>query len=201
MLSSHVADLSCLSRGELLGVVEVGVNELLVLKIDQRAKEEEGIEDQSQAPERKPLDQPVGDERGGECQKSCPDVLDEDDTLELDDEEVDELLGVVQEALKGLLGDDEVLARSHLGGNAIAKESLAYNLGRSSGAEHDVEGLEGVADDVQVASGEDEENGRSEGDAGCAWVLPLVKLLDVAVICEFRLQTYAQEAVEHGVVV
>jgi hypothetical protein len=66
MLSSQIANLGCLCGGELLGVVEVCVDELLVLEIDEWAEEEEGVEDEGEAPEWDPLDQPVGDEGGGE---------------------------------------------------------------------------------------------------------------------------------------
>ena len=81
-------------------------------------------------------------------QKSCPEVLDEDDALELNDEEVDELLRIVQEALKGFLGNDEVLLWSHLRSNTISKHCLACNLGCSGYAKDHVQNLEGIADDV-----------------------------------------------------
>ena len=43
-------------------MVEMGVDEFLVLEVDEWAEEDEGVEDQGKTPERKPLDQPVGDE-------------------------------------------------------------------------------------------------------------------------------------------
>lgn len=66
-------------------------------------------------------------------------------------------------------------------------------------AENDPEKLENIADDVHVASGEDEEDGACEGDAGRTGVLPLllVKIM-TSKLCG---GTYAKEPVEHGVVV
>lgn len=47
-------------------------------------------------------------------------VLSKDNTLSLDDEEIDKLLGIVEETFEGRLGDDEVLAWADLRGEAIA---------------------------------------------------------------------------------
>jgi hypothetical protein len=137
VLSSHVADLAGLGGGDLLRVLEVFVNQGLVLDVDKWAEEEEDVEDESEAPEWEPLNQPVGDEGGKEglahvsfdkrlvdrvftYQHRSPDVLSEQNTLELNDEEVDELLCIVQGALERLFGDDEVLLRPHLGCDAFA---------------------------------------------------------------------------------
>ena len=62
MLSSHIADLRGLSRGEVLGVSKMCVDELLVLQVDEWAEEEERVEDESETPEWDELDQPVRDE-------------------------------------------------------------------------------------------------------------------------------------------
>jgi hypothetical protein len=70
--------------------------------------------------------------------KCCPDVLNEHDALELDDEEVDQLLSIVQEALQRLLGDDEVLLWSHPGCNAISKDCLACDLSSSSNTKDEI---------------------------------------------------------------
>ena len=133
-------------------------------------------------------------------QKGCPEVLHEDDALELNNEEIDELLSVVQESLERLFGNDEVLLRSHLRGDAISQHSLACNLSCSSDTKDHVEGLECIANNIEVASGEDEENCCGEGNAGSTWVLPLWILSDVRTNWENR-STYAQQSVEHRVVV
>lgn len=57
------------------------------------------------------------------------DVLGEDDPLKLDDEEVDQLLDVVGEALKRGLVDRVVLAGADLSSETIAKGSLADDFG------------------------------------------------------------------------
>lgn len=62
LLNSDVADLGSLSRGKVLGVVQLCVNELLVLKVYKRSKEKEDICNQGEAPEWHELDQEVGDE-------------------------------------------------------------------------------------------------------------------------------------------
>ena len=61
------------------------------------------------------------------------DVLREEDTLELDHTEVDELLGIIQEALKGLLLDCVVFLGAHLRGQAATKCNLACHLQRGRG--------------------------------------------------------------------
>lgn len=117
------------------------------------------------------------------------DILREDDALEFDYEEVDQLLEVLQEALKGLLGDGEVAARSNLAGEALAHDSLTCDLSKSGSflilarplrcnitpltAQYDVCALQDVAEDVEVASGEDEGDDAEVGDQGRARVLPL----------------------------
>lgn len=51
-----------MSRGEVLGVSKMCVDELLVLQVDEWAEEEERVEDESETPEWDELDQPVRDE-------------------------------------------------------------------------------------------------------------------------------------------
>lgn len=129
------------------------------------------------------LDEEVGDQGSKECSNGNVNILSKDNALGLDNEEVDKLLDIVQETLQRCFGDGEVLARPELGGETLSKSELSSNLGRSSGTEHNPTQLEDPADYVQVTSGEDEEDGGGERDAGCAGVLP------------------AQETVEHAVVV
>ena len=62
MLSGEVADLAGLLAYEVVGVVDVLVNELSVLDIDKRGEEEDGVEDESKTPKWEPLDEPVGEE-------------------------------------------------------------------------------------------------------------------------------------------
>jgi len=57
------------------------------------------------------------------------DVLGEDDALELDDEEVDKLLGVLERGLEGLARNGVVLARAHLRCETSVEDQLASSLG------------------------------------------------------------------------
>jgi hypothetical protein len=92
----------------------------------------------------------------------CVHVLGEHNPLGLDNEEVDELLNIVQQALERSLGDGEVLARPELGGQTATKGKLPSNFGRGSNTECQVESLEDVADDVEVSGGKDEDDGSGE---------------------------------------
>lgn len=116
-------------------------------------------------------------------------ILRKNDALELNHEEVDQLLEVLKEALEGFLRDGEVAARSDLAGKALAHDSLACNLGKSGGcttlvlpsrrylfpltAQDDVCALQEIAEDIEVASSEDEGNDAEVGDQGRARILPL----------------------------
>lgn len=149
MLGGEVLDLVGLLANDVTSVLKVGVNDILVLDVDEGSEIDGACEEQSEAPKGKPLDENV---RGEEGEKGldivskrsrlgrgndtytnrCPDVLGEDDALELNHKEVDELLKVVEEALERLLGDGQVFARSHPGSQAISKQRFSSNLGRRS---------------------------------------------------------------------
>lgn len=79
------------------------------------------------------------------------DVLGEDNTLRLDDEEVDELLEIIRHALERGLWNGEVLSWPKLGGEATSNGQLPRDLGSSSSTKNHVRSLEHVADQVQVA--------------------------------------------------
>lgn len=52
--------------------------------------------------------------------------------MKLDDEEIDKLLHIVEEALKRLFWNGKVFARTQAGGQTIAKDGLASNFSTSS---------------------------------------------------------------------
>jgi hypothetical protein len=56
------------------------------------------------------------------------DVLSEQDTLELDQEEVHKLLKVLEDSLDGLLGDSVVTAGAESTGDSPLEDNLASNL-------------------------------------------------------------------------
>jgi hypothetical protein len=62
---------------------------------------------------------------------SSPNILSEENTLELDDEEVQKLLYIIEKALKRLLRDDKVLLRAHPGNQAISHHRSTRDFRRS----------------------------------------------------------------------
>lgn len=110
------------------------------------------------------------------------DVLSKDNTLGLDDEEVDELLSIVGHALKRCLGDGKVLAWPELRGETTSESQLSNNLCCSGGTKCQVRGLEDVANQVEVSGGEDEDEGGGKCDTGCARILPAQEAVEQAVV-------------------
>ncbi len=64
MLGSQVFDLASLLTDDMRGIRKLGVDQLLVLQVDQRAKEDDAGEEQRHAPEGEQLDEIVGEECG-----------------------------------------------------------------------------------------------------------------------------------------
>lgn len=112
-------------------------------------------------------------------------VLSKNNSLEFDDEEVDKLSQVGQNALNSLLRNGVQLLRSHLGGHALAQHNLASNLCRRSDAQHNVKGLQGISSDWDVAGHEDGEYDAGVADGGGARVLPGEQVVEKrVVVCE-----------------
>lgn len=114
---------------------------------------------------------------------SGPDILREEDALELDNEEVNQLLKVTSNGLESLARDGVVFPGAHAGGKALAEHKLTNDLSSSGGAEDGERGLEDIALDRDVAGEENAGDNGGEGDGSRARVLP------------------AEERVEQGVVV
>jgi hypothetical protein len=191
VLVGKTLDLLSLLVRNVVALLKLSIDDVLVLDVDEGTEVGDKGRDQSQAPERDELDEEVGDEGCEErlqeervsylnkCNVSGLtysngniDVLSEDNTLGLDDEEVDELLNIVGHTLQRGLGNGEVLARPELRGKATAESELSDNLRCSSSTEDHVGGLEDVTDQVEVSCGEDEDDRGSEGNTGGAGVLP-----------------------------
>jgi len=145
VLSRKVFHLVGLLVDDVAGIVDVVVNELLVLDVDKWSKEDDTVRNQGKAPQRHPLDEPVADERGNAglqivryphiiCREGCtytnsnPDVLREEDSLKLDNEEIEQLTEIVCEALEGVLRDYEVLPRPNPRRQTAAESSMSDNL-------------------------------------------------------------------------
>lgn len=101
-----------------------------------------------------------------------PDVLSEEDALELNDEEVDELLNIAGDALKSLARNCVVLPGAQLGGKALAENEVAGKLSGSDRAEDSENSLQNIALDWDEAGKEDARDNGGEGNGGGARVLP-----------------------------
>lgn len=104
---------------------------------------------------------PYGD---GGCE-----VLHKQNTLSLDDEEVDELVDVANSAVQGLARDCVILARTELRCKTIAKNQLTSHLGSDSDAEGHTGQLERPSDDIEVARGKDQGNDGGVCNSGSAY--------------------------------
>lgn len=90
-------------------------------------------------------------------------VLDKDNALGFNQEEVDEPVGIADQAVKGLARKRIVLARAELGSQAIVKDQLAGDLCRNGGGQDHPRESESPADEAEVPVGDD---GRDDGDIG-----------------------------------
>jgi hypothetical protein len=160
----------------------VGVDELLVGSVDKRNSESGRCSDEGQAPVRDKLNKVVGRESGKEGGERGPDVLNEQDSLGLDDEEVDKFMHIADHGIQSFPRDGEVLARAHLGSKTIVKDKLASGLGGDGDAKRHPGKAEGPADEVEVSSGEDGGNDRDKGDSRGTGVLPRQKLEEERVV-------------------
>lgn len=71
-------------------------------------------------------------------------VLNEQDTLGLNDEEINEFVDVANNGVKGLLGDSIVLPGTELGRETIVQDSLSGNLGGNGDGERQPRKLEAI---------------------------------------------------------
>lgn len=154
LLLSGVADLSSLSVDDFGGVLEVLIDELLVGSVDEGNKESNGGAKDGKTPVGNKLDKEVGDEGRktglGQCQlrpqrglaRGCQsynsgdaNVFGKENALTLDDEKVDELVNVANNAVNGVAVDGVVAARTELRSNTIVQDKLASNLGTDGNSE------------------------------------------------------------------
>lgn len=95
------------------------------------------------------------------------DILGKDDTLSLNDEEVDELVDISDHSVKSLSWDSVVLAGADLGSQAVVQEGLSGDLSGDGDAQNHPGKLESPAEDIEVPNREDDSgnsgigNGRS----------------------------------------
>lgn len=93
------------------------------------------------------------------------DVLSKEDTLGLDDEEVDELVDIANHAVKRRSRDRVVSAGAQLRGEAVVENELAGGLGADGDGESHPGQLERPTDHIEVSSGEDEGDDRDIGNS------------------------------------
>lgn len=189
MLACHLPNLLSLLVDDVRRVSKVVVNQLLVGLVDEGTKEQDRGGDQGKTPEWNHFDQIVGEksaqeslwqvrratnalDRGKTHGSGSKHVLCEDNTLRLNDKEVDQLVDVADNRIKSLFGDGVVLARTELGGKSSAQNGLSNNLGQNSHAQSHPCQPEGISEHVQVPGGEDEDDSRRKSDPSSAGVLP-----------------------------
>lgn len=112
MLGGQVFDLVGLLTNDLSKMFELSINHLLVLNVDERTNKDDDGAEQGKSPERKELDQVVGNEGREEGSASDNDILSKDDALGFDDEKVDKIFEVIERGLKGLFWDLVVPSRT-----------------------------------------------------------------------------------------
>lgn len=105
------------------------------------------------------------------------DVLGKQDTLGLDDDEVDELVDITKNGVKSLAGDGVVAAGTELAGKASVHDRLASDLSGDGDAEDHPREPEAPSQHIQVPNREDGGDDGEVGDRGSACVARLVSLV------------------------
>lgn len=115
MVAGEVLELISLGVSDLRGIAEVVIDELFIGHVDQGTHVDGRDCDKGQAPEWNNLDEPVGEKSRDKASNGMNDILGKKNTLELNDEEVDELLDVLQRCFKSLPWNCVVLLGSEGG--------------------------------------------------------------------------------------
>lgn len=97
--------------------------------------------------------------------KRSKNVFSKDNTLSLDDKEVDELVDIPNKNVKSLARDGVVAARSDLSGQTLVEDNLANNLSGNGHTKNHPRNLETPSEDVEVSSREDEGDDGEIGDS------------------------------------
>lgn len=166
VLLSDGLQLSSLGANDVASTVKLGIDNLLVGLVDERAEEGESGADQGKTPVGNDLDEVIGEESGEGNEAGNVDVLSEEDALSLDDEEVDELVNIANSAVKSLLGNSIILARAQLSGEALVENGPAGNFGGNGGTKDHPGELETQAEHIKVPNKEDASNDAQVSNGG-----------------------------------
>lgn len=102
----------------------------------------------------------------------CSYILCKDNTLRLDDEEVDKFVEVTGKRVKSLLWYGIVLSWANLGNKTAVEQSLSRCLRKNREEQSYVCSLERISQDIKVSGCKDEEDDGSVGNARGSWVVP-----------------------------
>lgn len=172
MLARNLAYLLGLAVEHFGALLHVVVDQLLVGSVDERRYEQNSSSNQGKTPIGNDLRQEVR-EKSTDCGKSGNgNILGEQNTLSLDDEEVDKLVYIANGAIQGLTGYSVILARSKLRCKSVAKKIFSGDFGEHGNTEGHPCELEEVPDDVKVSNGEDQGNNTSVGNSRRSRIAP-----------------------------
>lgn len=112
-------------------------------------------------------------------------VLSKDNTLRLNNKEVDELMNITQSGIQSLLWKSVVLSWANLGGETMGEQSLASNLSNNRDTQGHPCKLEGITKNIEITSSKYEDDSCKVGNAWGTWVVPAEKAVEERVVmCE-----------------
>lgn len=112
----------------------------------------------------------IGSDNTYSC--GCKDIFREEDSLGLNNKEVDQLVEISGERIQGLLAYGIVLLGPELADETTAEQSFSRRLSQYSEQKSNPCKLESITQNIKVSGCEDECYDRSEGNAGGSWVVP-----------------------------
>lgn len=109
-------------------------------------------------------------------------VLSEEKSLGLDDEEVNQLIQIASHAIQSLLWNCVISSWADLGDQSSVEKGLSSELSGSSQSERHPGDLERIAKKIEVASTENEHHNGDIGNGRGTWVLPAEKTGEEGVV-------------------
>lgn len=169
-------------------VLKMMVDQLLVVDVDERSDESQHSSNDGQAPVwydfgkvirhkgKNGSLQHVSDLCYSICNSRCLEgrstyserggnILYEENSLCLDDKEVEKLMDIAHGTINDLAGYCPVATRANLGGKTFVQEELSNTFGRDCNTESHPRELEGIAGDIHISSSENESDDRDQGNS------------------------------------